>query len=172
MVSRICSIVVGMLMDRGISDYSNGYRFYNRRAAQLIATHGISYTSPIYLTEVMALWLRSGMRHSRFPYHLRWATRGVVEAAVHRPRKGGLLHLRDRESLSRERLRGEGPRRLGRGHRSAGVRRDKRSLTRPLRKPGYDGIRSLRNPARFGPYRERCGPSVTASYTATFAKPR
>jgi len=43
-------------VERRIKDYSNGYRFYSRSAAELLAHHEIKYASPIYLTEVMAIW--------------------------------------------------------------------------------------------------------------------
>jgi dolichol-phosphate mannosyltransferase len=67
LVSRICSAAVGTLLSFRVRDYSNGYRFYTRRAAALVAEHEIRYTSPIYLTEVLALWLREGLRVGEFP---------------------------------------------------------------------------------------------------------
>jgi dolichol-phosphate mannosyltransferase len=67
LVSRICSISVGRLISSRIRDYSNGYRFYTREAAQLAADHPYRYGSPIYLTEVLALWLRGGLRVAEFP---------------------------------------------------------------------------------------------------------
>jgi hypothetical protein len=33
----------------------------------LVSEHQIRYTSPIYLSEVLALWLRHGMRTTEFP---------------------------------------------------------------------------------------------------------
>lgn len=66
MVSRVCSIAVGAVITPRIRDYSNGYRFYTRPAAELIAGHEIRYSSPIYLTEVMALWIRKSLRIAEF----------------------------------------------------------------------------------------------------------
>ena len=66
MVSRVGSFAVGAVVTPRIRDYSNGYRFYTRAAAELIASHQIRYSSPIYLTEVMALWLRNGLRFHEF----------------------------------------------------------------------------------------------------------
>ena len=66
MVSRVCSFAVGGVLTPRVRDYSNGYRFYTRAAAELIAGCEIRYASPIYLTEVMALWLRSGLRIAEF----------------------------------------------------------------------------------------------------------
>jgi dolichol-phosphate mannosyltransferase len=65
-VSRICNFAVRLLLDSRISDYSNGYRFYTRRAALAIAGSQIRYGSPIYLSEVMAIWLHDGFRVAEF----------------------------------------------------------------------------------------------------------
>jgi dolichol-phosphate mannosyltransferase len=66
MVSRVCSIAVGALLSRSIRDYSNGFRFYTRAAAQLAASHHYRYGSPIYLSEILALWMRHGQRIKEF----------------------------------------------------------------------------------------------------------
>jgi dolichol-phosphate mannosyltransferase len=66
LVSRVCSAAVGTLISWRIRDYSNGYRFYNRAAAKLVTEHKIRYESPIYLSEVLTLWLRSGLRVIEF----------------------------------------------------------------------------------------------------------
>jgi dolichol-phosphate mannosyltransferase len=67
MVSRVCSLAVGCVITPRVRDYSNGYRFYTRAAAQLVADHRIRYASPIYLSEVLALWLSRGLRIQEFP---------------------------------------------------------------------------------------------------------
>lgn len=67
LVSRVCSIAVGFLLSRRIRDYSNGFRFYTRAAAGLAAGHAYRYGSPIYLSEILALWMRHGMRIVEFP---------------------------------------------------------------------------------------------------------
>jgi dolichol-phosphate mannosyltransferase len=43
MVSRICGLAVRAVISPQVRDYSNGYRFYSRRAAELIASHRIRY---------------------------------------------------------------------------------------------------------------------------------
>src|ERR1700730_2074606 len=48
-VSMVCNNVGKFLLSRKISDYSNGFRFYNRLAGEEIARTVIHYTSPIYL---------------------------------------------------------------------------------------------------------------------------
>jgi dolichol-phosphate mannosyltransferase len=62
LVSLVCSWAVHIFLSRSVRDYSNGYRFYTRRAAELITQTRIRYTSPIYLSEVLAIWLRAGLQ--------------------------------------------------------------------------------------------------------------
>jgi len=65
-VSRACGFAVRTIITFRVRDYSNGYRFYTRAAAEMVAGHRIRYGSPIYLTEVLALWLRCGLRIGEF----------------------------------------------------------------------------------------------------------
>ena len=67
LVSSVCSYAVRAVLSRAVKDYSNGYRFYTRRAAYLAASHDYRYGSPIYLSEILALWLRAGLRVREFP---------------------------------------------------------------------------------------------------------
>lgn len=66
-VSVLCNLAVRTLLTLRISDYSNGFRYYSRRAAEQISSTHIRYGSPIYLTEVMAIWLAAGLRVQEFP---------------------------------------------------------------------------------------------------------
>jgi hypothetical protein len=65
-VSKVCSYAVRSLLSTQVRDYSNGYRFYTRASAQLAASHAYRYGSPIYLSEILALWMRSGLRVGEF----------------------------------------------------------------------------------------------------------
>ncbi len=65
-VSKVCSHAVRLLLSRRIRDYSNGYRFYTRQAAQLAAEHRSRYGSPIYLSEILALWMHYRLRVVEF----------------------------------------------------------------------------------------------------------
>lgn len=76
-VSRVCNFAVRLLISSRISDYSNGFRFYTRDAAKLIADTRIVYANPIYLTEVMGIWLSHGMRVREFPSHYVGRNEGV-----------------------------------------------------------------------------------------------
>jgi dolichol-phosphate mannosyltransferase len=65
-ISRVCNLMVRALMNPRIRDYSNGYRFYSRTAAEAIAQTRIRYGSPIYLSEVLGLWIARGFRIREF----------------------------------------------------------------------------------------------------------
>lgn len=62
LVSQLCSGAVHLLLSSTVKDWSNGYRFYSRSAAAIVYSSRIRYTSPIYLSEVLALWLHRGLR--------------------------------------------------------------------------------------------------------------
>lgn len=65
-ISFACSFLVRLLLTYRIKDYSNGYRFYSREAASILARYQIKYGSPIYLSEVLAIWLKNRMRVIEF----------------------------------------------------------------------------------------------------------
>ena len=67
LVTTICSFAVRLLISTRIRDYSNGYRFYTRAMARLAADHASRYGSPIYLSEILSLWLYYGNRVVEFP---------------------------------------------------------------------------------------------------------
>ena len=67
LVTTICSFAVRLLISTRIRDYSNGYRFYTRAMARLAADHTSRYGSPIYLSEILSLWLYYGSRVVEFP---------------------------------------------------------------------------------------------------------
>ena len=67
LVSLVCSWAVHIFLSPSVHDYSNGYRFYTRRAGELITKTRIRYTSPIYLSEVLAIWLKNGLRIREIP---------------------------------------------------------------------------------------------------------
>lgn len=69
LISLICNFAVRTAIRWKIQDFSNGYRFYNRTAAELACRHRIRYGSPIYLTEVMAIWLKHGLKVIEIPGH-------------------------------------------------------------------------------------------------------
>lgn len=66
-ISRICNTAVRALIRWDILDFSNGYRAFTRQAAASILQHRIRYGSPIYLSEVMGIWLSRGYRVIEVP---------------------------------------------------------------------------------------------------------
>lgn len=68
LVSLICSVAVRAVLSARIQDYSNGYRFYTRESAELLTHYQIKNGSPIYLSEVLAIWLRARLRIVEFPF--------------------------------------------------------------------------------------------------------
>jgi dolichol-phosphate mannosyltransferase len=81
-VSRICNFAVRLLISNRISDYSNGYRFYTRDAARQIAETKIVYASPIYLTEVMAIWVDRKLTISEFPSYYVGRNEGLSKLRI------------------------------------------------------------------------------------------
>jgi hypothetical protein len=66
-ISRICNFAARIVIRRDLHDFSNGYRFFNRAAAELPARYAIRYGSPVYLTEVMAIWMEHGLKVVEIP---------------------------------------------------------------------------------------------------------
>ncbi len=61
------NVMLRALLTGKIRDYSNSYRFYNRRAAERLLRFPAIYTTPVYLIEMMAIWLAGGLRIGEFP---------------------------------------------------------------------------------------------------------
>lgn len=65
-MSKVMNFTVRIMMQKEISDYSNGYRFYSRDVARSIAARKIRYTSPIYLSEVLAIVLTDNFQIAEY----------------------------------------------------------------------------------------------------------
>jgi dolichol-phosphate mannosyltransferase len=66
LLSRFSNRTIRMIVTLQVRDWSNGYRFYDRIAAEIVRQHYIRYGSPIYLTEVLALWIWKGLHVGEF----------------------------------------------------------------------------------------------------------
>jgi dolichol-phosphate mannosyltransferase len=66
-VSYVNSLVARLFIRAGIKDYSNSYRFYNRRAAEFILMFKSKYSSPIYLFDILAVWLANNFIVKEIP---------------------------------------------------------------------------------------------------------
>jgi dolichol-phosphate mannosyltransferase len=65
--SRVYNLMLRGLMDRRIHDYSNTFRIYRRRAAELLPRFAPMYDTPVYLVEMVAVWLSHGLRIVEMP---------------------------------------------------------------------------------------------------------
>jgi dolichol-phosphate mannosyltransferase len=90
MVSKVCSYTVRLMISSRVRDYSNGYRFYTREAARVAADHAYRYGSPIYLSEILALWLREGMRVGEFPSTYIGRNEGISKLRISDLAKAGI----------------------------------------------------------------------------------
>lgn len=60
--SRAYNLTLRVLMDWRIRDYSNSFRVYRRAAAALLQRFDPIYDTPVYLIEMVAIWLSHGLR--------------------------------------------------------------------------------------------------------------
>jgi dolichol-phosphate mannosyltransferase len=65
--SRVYNGLLRATLDRSLKDYSNSYRFYRRHAAELVARANTRYETPVFLIEMVATWLSSGLRIDELP---------------------------------------------------------------------------------------------------------
>jgi dolichol-phosphate mannosyltransferase len=65
------------LIDRSVSDYTNGFRFYSPRAARLLVDQPQRHKGYIYLSESLSYLLRAGLSVASFPIRFRNRERGV-----------------------------------------------------------------------------------------------
>jgi dolichol-phosphate mannosyltransferase len=65
--SRGYNLMLRGLMDWRIRDYSNTFRIYRRRAAELLPHFAPLYDTPVYLVEMVAVWLSNGLRIVEMP---------------------------------------------------------------------------------------------------------
>lgn len=61
LVSIFYSSLARVLFTPRIRDYSNGYRFYSRKAAELWLKFTPCYTSPVYLLEMLVVWIANDL---------------------------------------------------------------------------------------------------------------
>lgn len=65
--SRAYNLMLRGLMDWRIHDYSNTFRIYRRRAAEMLPRFAPVYDTPVYLVEMVAIWLSHGLRIVEIP---------------------------------------------------------------------------------------------------------
>lgn len=68
LLSIVCNAMVRTwLFFPAVSDFSNGFRFYDRASLEAMFSVGFRYGSPIYLSEALTLLLARGARVREFP---------------------------------------------------------------------------------------------------------
>jgi dolichol-phosphate mannosyltransferase len=74
--SRLANLLARTLLKWRIPDYTNGFRFYSRQAAQTLASQEQKHTGFIYLSESLAQLMKAGFKVDTFPTVFRNRTRG------------------------------------------------------------------------------------------------
>src|SRR5258708_5323450 len=69
-------------MDGRIRDYSNSFRVYRRAAAEALDRFEPLYESPVYLLEMVAVWLSIGMRIVETPTRYSERSTGASKVVV------------------------------------------------------------------------------------------
>ncbi len=70
------------LIDFKICDYTNGFRFYSRRAVEELLKHTQKNRGYIYLSESLSQLLKANMKVASFPIHFRNRERGVSNTSL------------------------------------------------------------------------------------------
>jgi dolichol-phosphate mannosyltransferase len=65
--SRAYNLMLRGLMDWRIHDYSNTFRIYRRSAAELLPRFTPLFDTPVYMVEMVAVWLSHGLRIVEMP---------------------------------------------------------------------------------------------------------
>ena len=66
-MSFFANLLARTLISWNVSDFTNGYRFYTRSAAEFICSKPQRFKGYIYLSETIALFLGAGFRLDSFP---------------------------------------------------------------------------------------------------------
>jgi dolichol-phosphate mannosyltransferase len=83
------------LIDWSIPDYTNGFRFYSRRAAAELLEHQQKHKGYIYLSETLSHLLRAKMSIATFPIRFKNRERGVSNTSLREIRSalGGIFSI-------------------------------------------------------------------------------
>jgi dolichol-phosphate mannosyltransferase len=75
--SRAYSAALRTLMQWHVHDYSNSFRIYRRRAAEQLQRFEPMYETPVYLVEMLAVWMSNGLRIVEMPTTYRERSTGA-----------------------------------------------------------------------------------------------
>lgn len=80
--SFLANLLARLLIDWSIADYTNGFRFYRRRAVETMLAHDLRYKGYIYLSESLSHLLHAGMTVASFPIRFKNRERGVSNTSL------------------------------------------------------------------------------------------
>ena len=80
--SFLANFLARTLINWGIHDYTNGYRFYSVAAVNCLLSHSQKYTGYVYLSESLVLLLKNGFKVTEFPITFRNRTLGDSKTTV------------------------------------------------------------------------------------------
>ena len=80
--SFFANFLAKRLIDSSIPDYTNGFRFYTRRAVEVMASFPQTYKGYIYLSESLSHLLRAKMTIKCFPTVFKNRQRGVSNTSL------------------------------------------------------------------------------------------
>lgn len=83
------------LIERSISDYTNGFRFYSPRAVRILIARPQRHKGYVYLSESLSYLLRDGMRVASFPIVFKNRERGISNTTLREIRSalGGIFAI-------------------------------------------------------------------------------
>lgn len=74
--SYLSNLLIRALLNRNIYDYTNGFRFYSRKSAEILANIPQRHTGYIYLSETLAVLMKHVLTVKSFPITFVNRTRG------------------------------------------------------------------------------------------------
>jgi dolichol-phosphate mannosyltransferase len=80
--SRLYNLALRALIGHGIRDFSNSFRIYRRAAAEQLLAHTPLFDTPVYLVEMLAVWLARGARVVEMPTHYQERQSGASKVIV------------------------------------------------------------------------------------------
>lgn len=80
--SALANWLARHLIEPSVGDYTNGFRFYSRRAVEVLLDHPQRHKGYIYLSESLSHLLRAGMRVQSFPIYFVNRQRGESNTSL------------------------------------------------------------------------------------------
>jgi len=81
-LSFLANSLARTLINFRIHDYTNGFRFYSKRAVEVMLKHSQKHKGYIYLSESLSQLLRAGMKVETFPIYFKNRERGVSNTSL------------------------------------------------------------------------------------------